>query len=186
MDSKEFKRIKDSNEAAVFPDKTIKKLCDEVERLRTVLGDIAERSCCDEVCFAPCSSDRAKAALTGPVALDWTVKVRIIHTVVVKQWPAWSVEDQRFLTLAISGEVGEFANVVKKHWRGDYKDGETLKDYAAKIEDELADIRIYLELLGVAFGFNLDRACDKKLIVLLKRWPEAVPYIQKAEQGLTG
>lgn len=125
---------------------------------------------------------RAAARATQKKPMDWRKKVRIIHEIVVRDWPAWSVEDQRFLTLALSGEVGEFANVVKKHWRGDYKTGETLATYRDKVEDELADIRIYLELISAAFGFDLDKAAEKKLPILLKRWPAAIPLLEKAAQ----
>jgi NTP pyrophosphatase (non-canonical NTP hydrolase) len=68
----------------------------------------------------------------------------------------WSVEDTRFLTLALCGEVGELANLIKKDWRGD-------KVEFGKIRDELADVRIYLQLLSVALNVDLDTAIRNKL-----------------------
>jgi NTP pyrophosphatase (non-canonical NTP hydrolase) len=74
-------------------------------------------------------------------------------------FPAYSSTDERFLALALCGEVGELANMIKKRWR----DGDDLID---EIIDELADIRIYLELLAKCFdveGEKLDHACADKL-----------------------
>lgn len=61
-----------------------------------------------------------------------------------------------FLALAICGEAGELANLVKKMWRGDDVD-------PAQIRDELADIRIYLEHICQHLNFDLDQACQRKL-----------------------
>ena len=72
---------------------------------------------------------------------------------------AWSSSDERFLALAICGEAGELANYVKKRWR----DG---ADYTEEIRDEIADIRVYLELLAKCFGIDgvkLDLRVEQKL-----------------------
>ena len=74
-------------------------------------------------------------------------------------FPAYSNEDERFLALALCGEAGELANMIKKRWR----DGARLTN---EIRDELADIRIYLELLAKCFGIEgekLDRQVENKL-----------------------
>lgn len=67
-----------------------------------------------------------------------------------------------FLALAICGEAGELANLVKKQWRGDKID-------RAEIRDEIADIRIYLEHLARHLHIDLDRACEEKLDVVAER-----------------
>ena len=67
-----------------------------------------------------------------------------------------------FLTLAICGEAGELANLVKKLWRGDQIDAE-------EIRDEIADIRIYLEHIARHLHFDLDEACEQKLKVVAER-----------------
>jgi NTP pyrophosphatase (non-canonical NTP hydrolase) len=61
-----------------------------------------------------------------------------------------------FLALAICGEAGELANLVKKMWRGDNVD-------VNEIYAEMADIRIYLEHLSRYLQLDLDKACEKKL-----------------------
>ena len=67
-----------------------------------------------------------------------------------------------FLALAICGEAGELANLVKKMWRGD--------DVAQEqLQEEIADIRIYLEHLARHLQIDLDRACENKLDVVSER-----------------
>jgi NTP pyrophosphatase (non-canonical NTP hydrolase) len=60
---------------------------------------------------------------------------------------AGSIEDERFLALALAGEAGEVANFVKKQWRGDQVDRESLKD-------ELSDVFVYWCLLVRCAGFD--------------------------------
>jgi len=80
-------------------------------------------------------------------------------------FPAFSSEDERFLALALCGEAGELANMVKKRWRDN-------ADYAEEIRDELADIRVYLELLAKCFGIEgekLDQRVQEKLAKVAER-----------------
>jgi NTP pyrophosphatase (non-canonical NTP hydrolase) len=67
-----------------------------------------------------------------------------------------------FLALAICGEAGELANLVKKLWRGDDVDRD-------QIRDEIADIRIYLEHISRHLNIDLDRACERKLDEVAER-----------------
>ena len=74
-------------------------------------------------------------------------------------FPAYSNTDERFLALALAGEVGELCNMIKKRWR----DGANL---AEECRDEIADIRVYLELLAKCFqveGVKLDQRVQLKL-----------------------
>jgi NTP pyrophosphatase (non-canonical NTP hydrolase) len=76
-----------------------------------------------------------------------------------KLFPLFSSQDERFLALALCGEVGELANMIKKRWRDDV-------DLVEEIRDELADIRVYLELLAHQFdidGERLDQRVAEKL-----------------------
>lgn len=59
-------------------------------------------------------------------------------------------KDERFLALAICGESGELANMIKKQWR----DGVDLRE---DIKDEIADIRIYLELMAKLYDIEGDK-----------------------------
>ena len=67
-----------------------------------------------------------------------------------------------FLALAICGEAGELANLIKKKWRGDEIDD-------SEIVDEMADIRIYLEHLARLLNVDLDRVCDMKVDIVSER-----------------
>jgi NTP pyrophosphatase (non-canonical NTP hydrolase) len=80
-------------------------------------------------------------------------------------FPAYSNTDERFLALALCGEAGELANYIKKRWR----DG---ADLTEEIRDEIADIRVYLELLAKCFnieGVKLDQRVEQKLIKVVEK-----------------
>jgi NTP pyrophosphatase (non-canonical NTP hydrolase) len=80
-------------------------------------------------------------------------------------FPAYSSEDERFLSLALCGEAGELANIIKKRWR----DGVDLSEEAC---DEIADIRVYLELLAKCFkieGPKLDERVKQKLLKVAEK-----------------
>jgi NTP pyrophosphatase (non-canonical NTP hydrolase) len=80
-------------------------------------------------------------------------------------FPAYSNSDERFLALALCGEAGELANMIKKRWR----DG---ADLTAEIRDEIADIRVYLELMAKCFGIEgekLDEQVQAKLSKVVEK-----------------
>jgi len=80
-------------------------------------------------------------------------------------FPAYSNTDERFLALALCGEAGELANMIKKRWR----DG---VDLSEEIRDEVADIRVYLELIAKCFGIEgakLDARVEQKLIKVVEK-----------------
>ncbi len=63
-----------------------------------------------------------------------------------------------FTMLALSGEVGEASNLVKKIWRGDY----TLEEKKPELVEELADILTYLLKLSNELHFDLEAAYLEK------------------------
>jgi NTP pyrophosphatase (non-canonical NTP hydrolase) len=80
-------------------------------------------------------------------------------------FPAFSSEDERFLALALCGEAGELANNIKKRWR----DG---ADLSEECRDEIADIRVYLELIAKCFdieGDKLDHRVEEKLFKVMQK-----------------
>lgn len=80
-------------------------------------------------------------------------------------FPSYSSTDERFLALALCGEAGELANYIKKRWR----DG---ADLTEEIRDEIADIRVYLELLAKCFdieGDKLDSRVQQKLLKVVEK-----------------
>jgi NTP pyrophosphatase (non-canonical NTP hydrolase) len=122
---------------------------------------------------APGGSDTATptSPAGGPASgPSWREEILRIHQTVVKRFLAGSVEDQRFLTMALAGEVGEFANEVKKEWRGDFKTDKEFVAWAARVRGEWADCRIYMELIAWAFGFDGDQAVTEKLQELYEKF----------------
>jgi NTP pyrophosphatase (non-canonical NTP hydrolase) len=89
-----------------------------------------------------------------------------LHEKITKDlFPSYSNTDERFLTIALCGEVGELANMIKKQWRDDI-------NLEYEIREELCDIRIYLELLAKCYnieGEKLDKAVEEKLIKVARK-----------------
>ena len=63
------------------------------------------------------------------------------------------------LTVALTGEVGEFANLTKKVARGDF----TLEAGKPEMASELADIFIYLLKLSDQLGIDLETEFQDKM-----------------------
>jgi NTP pyrophosphatase (non-canonical NTP hydrolase) len=89
------------------------------------------------------------------------------HTAIVEKTKVpGSEEDQRFLALALCGEAGELANLVKKQWRGD-----TDPAFKTKLADELGDVYAYLRLNAIAHGMDLDTILETITLPKIKaRW----------------
>lgn len=109
---------------------------------------------------------------------------RICHSVDGKDWtPAeW--------LMAVTGELGELANVLKKVRRGDM----TMSEARNQISDELADVQIYLDLLAHRLNVDLGRATiakfnrkshEKRLFVELEGddWHQRIPSEFWAKRG---
>lgn len=77
----------------------------------------------------------------------------------------YTKEDTRYLALGLCGEAGEVANKVMKEWR----DG---SDLTKEIREEIADVRVFLELLARCYGIEgeaLDKEVARKLKIVRKR-----------------
>jgi len=85
------------------------------------------------------------------------------HGVPERSW-AQPIDQQHLfllleLTVALTGEVGEFANLSKKVARGDF----TLDEVRDSLGSELADILIYLLKLADQLGIDLEQQFSNKL-----------------------
>ena len=60
--------------------------------------------------------------------------------------------------MAVTGELGEFANLRKKVLRGDL----SMKDAHQALADELADVVCYLDILAFRMGVDLGEAVRSK------------------------
>ena len=83
----------------------------------------------------------------------------------------WSLSDWM---VALAGEVGEVANIVKKLNR--YRDGvgliiskESEQELKKMLEDELADIYCYLDLFAQAANIDLSEAIESKFQAVSKK-----------------
>jgi len=75
---------------------------------------------------------------------------------------SWSLSD--WMT-AVTGEVGEAANIIKKLNRvRDEIPGntETFEQLDERLKEELADVAIYLDLLAQVAGFDLETIREEK------------------------
>ena len=66
---------------------------------------------------------------------------------------------------ALTGEVGEYANLRKKFERGDISQAE----FDLEAPDELADIQTYLDILAMQINVDLGKATIKKFNEVSKR-----------------
>lgn len=66
---------------------------------------------------------------------------------------------------AITGELGELANLVKKVRRGDM----TVDEARPAIAKEIADVNIYLDILASRFGIDLGQAIVDKFNEVSRR-----------------
>lgn len=85
------------------------------------------------------------------------------------QWgPIQPDERLRFMALALCGEAGELANLIKKDWRGD--GGQLGVDSRRpKVIEELADVANYAFLLAEHLGIDLEAEMIKKAKEVEKR-----------------
>ncbi len=82
-----------------------------------------------------------------------------------KEWGSpEGIEDVVYLALAINGEAGELAEVVKKTWR----DGKELD--REKIVDELGDILWYVAVLSHTLGVRLSEVMERNVEKLRERY----------------
>lgn len=82
------------------------------------------------------------------------------------KWGPLKDEDKfRFLTIAMCGEAGEVANLVKKDWRGD----SGIPQRRAEMIEELADVANYAFMLAEALGVDLPTEMLKKMMAVEQR-----------------
>ena len=80
-----------------------------------------------------------------------------------KWGPQEHTEKTRFIVLAICGEAGELANLVKKQWR------DCTPHQIKKIKKEMAVIGNYLNVLADHLGVDLQAEMLKKMVEVSKR-----------------
>lgn len=77
-----------------------------------------------------------------------------------------NIEMLEFLILALTGEVGETANIVKKIIRGDF----LLSQKYGDLKEEITDVFIYVLKLSNQLGFDLEEEYLKKMKINQERF----------------
>jgi hypothetical protein len=96
-----------------------------------------------------------RAANTARLPTFKNAKGEISHPMRDGHCDNWSLNDW---CTAVTGELGEAANILKKIKRGDF----TLEEARAELAKELADVQTYLDLLALAAGIDLGQATIMK------------------------
>ena len=99
-----------------------------------------------------------------------------------KYWTKKNDTDQKIeflkdMTIALTGEIGEFANIIKKISR-DRKnlEKEPKQEMIDKLKEELTDCFIYLIILSNILEMNIEKEYMKKLKFNRKRFQK---YLEK-------
>lgn len=77
-----------------------------------------------------------------------------------------NLEFLEFLVIALMGEVGETANIIKKILRGDFKLSEKKED----LEEEISDIFAYLLKLSYQMDIDMESTYLKKMKINEERF----------------
>ena len=72
-----------------------------------------------------------------------------------KEWFPDHAQDMGYLTICLSGETGEFANLIKKGMRGDHEIDDP--DYTRLLALELTDVFIYLMNIAGVMGIDMEK-----------------------------
>jgi NTP pyrophosphatase (non-canonical NTP hydrolase) len=83
-------------------------------------------------------------------------------------------KDLLFLATALAGEVGEFANLVKKYYRLKEKDmtvvGDEERDYLAEMRKEIIDVFCYFLIIADQLDLDIEKAYLNNLARNKKRF----------------
>jgi NTP pyrophosphatase (non-canonical NTP hydrolase) len=90
-------------------------------------------------------------------------RVGEIHNCGQWQYPEW--------VMAVCGELGEMANILKKVKRGSKKWNKTTK---LAVQREIADTLIYLDLLAQSLDIELDIAVIEKFNLVSKKYSSKI------------
>lgn len=100
---------------------------------------------------------------------DWTAELQaeLRRFAAARSWQPFHTP--RNLTLALVAEVGELASLLQ--WRTDQEIGALAGRDRQDLEDELADVQIYLLQLASALDVDLHSACTQKMLKNAAKYP---------------
>ncbi len=88
-----------------------------------------------------------------------------------KDWFPDHAGDMGYLTICMAGEVGEFANLIKKGIRGDFDIDD--QEYAQLLAFELTDVFIYLMNIAGHMNIDMSRMYEMKREINRERFGNA-------------
>lgn len=91
----------------------------------------------------------------------------------------WSPADWM---VAVVGELGEAANLMKKIRRGDFATERDLLEAEAKLQKEFADFVTYADIMAAQFGIDLGEAVMNKFNEVSRRVDSSI-FMQEAATG---
>lgn len=103
----------------------------------------------------------------------WFARADEIHA--LRRDRPYNTDDALYLIMGMVGEAGEVANLTKKWMRGDFGGNfktptdKTMVPFVHELRKELADVRIYLELIARTFHIDVDAAAAEKLEEVAQR-----------------
>lgn len=104
--------------------------------------------------------------------------VKIQEEFTKKAFPKfWDIKNEEdylnrllFLSVALSGEVGEYNNLVKKLYRSKFFKEEKIENINEKIREEFVDIFIYLLNIAILLNIDIEKEFIRKLEINKNRF----------------
>ena len=96
-----------------------------------------------------------------------TLTTKILEFRDARKWRKFHTPKNLALSLVI--EIGELFEIMQ--WKEDHEILSDINRLKPKLQDEIADIAIYLFLLAHEFDINLADAIPQKLVKNLKKYP---------------
>ena len=86
-----------------------------------------------------------------------------------------NIDDLAYSTIGITGELGEFADLVKKKLRlkkyGKERIDEKRKEFELEMKEELVDVFVYLMKLAAILEMDIEKEYLRKIRTVRKRYP---------------
>lgn len=114
-------------------------------------------------------TDAADAALDTPLVNVAPLAARLEHFATERDWAQF--HSPKNLVMALTGEVGELNEIFQWMSEQGSKEAGRNPQTAQAVQDELADVLLYLVRLSSVLGVDLNAAVQQKLKANALRYP---------------